>query len=238
MSARDQQSFGRSEPVETLDAYFDRWSRLHGDLDPRGSSLIRGWLTFAYRVAKPLTRTGLSPNGVTIAGVVVAGAVPLLCWIGINASNSVWLWLAVAVTALSGLLDNLDGAVAVISGRTTRGGYVLDSVADRFADAALLGALWVVGAPGWIVAGAVFIGFVQEYARARAAIVGVSEVGVVSISERPTRIVIAAVFLGLAAWAPYGVAASSWASIGATAAFATGLIGLAQVGLTLARRLR
>ena len=110
MSARDQQSFGRSEPVETLDAYFDRWSQLHGDLDPRGSSLIRGWLTFAYRVAKPLTRTGLSPNGVTIVGVVVAGAVPLLCWIGINASNSVWLWLAVAVTALSGLLDNLDGA--------------------------------------------------------------------------------------------------------------------------------
>lgn len=238
MSESNQQPFGQGVAVETLDAYFDRWSQLHGDLDPRSSWLIRGWLTFAYRVAKPLTRTGLSPNGVTVVGVVVALMVPLLSWTGITTSNSLWIWLAVAVTALSGLLDNLDGAVAVISGRTTRGGYVLDSVADRMSDAALLTALWIVGAPGWVVAGAVFVGFLQEYARARSAIVGVSEVGVVSISERPTRIVIVAVFLGLTAWAPYGVAASSWASIGAVAALATGLIGLAQVGFTLSRRLR
>ena len=35
---------------------------------------------------------------------------------------------------VSGIVDNLDRAVAVMSGRTTRWGYVLDSVVDRIAD--------------------------------------------------------------------------------------------------------
>ncbi len=234
----DKRKFDQQAPALTLDAYFQRWSALHGDIDPRESWLIRGWLKFAYGAAKPLTRVGMSPNGVTLLGVLVAVAVPLLAWQGASTLMSGWVWLAVAVTALSGLLDSLDGAVAVITGRTTRGGYVLDSVADRISDAALLSALWVLGAPGWIVAAAVFIGFLQEYARARAGLVGVSEVGVVSVSERPTRIVIVAVFLGLAAWGIYGVAASTWATLGAAAALVVGLIGLTQVAFALSRRLR
>ncbi len=229
---------GRQQPVDSLDDYFDRWSQLHGDVDPRASWLIRGWLGVAYRCAKPLTALGLSPNGVTVIGVLVAALVPVLAWLGSNSSSSAWLWAALVVTVLSGLLDNLDGAVAVITGRTSRAGYVLDSVADRVSDVALLAALWVIGAPGPLVAGAVLIGFVQEYARARSTAAGVSEVGVVSISERPTRIVIVAVFLGLSAWAPYGIAASSWATYGAWLAAAVALIGLVQVTVALARRLR
>lgn len=229
---------GRQQPVDSLDDYLDRWSQLHGDVDPRASWLIRGWLGVAYRCAKPLTALGLSPNGVTVIGVLVAALVPVLAWLGSNSSSSAWLWAALVVTVLSGLLDNLDGAVAVITGRTSRAGYVLDSVADRVSDVALLAALWVIGAPGPLVAGAVLIGFVQEYARARSTAAGVSEVGVVSISERPTRIVIVAVFLGLSAWAPYGIAASSWATYGAWLAAAVALIGLVQVTVALARRLR
>ena len=147
----------------------------------------------AYRCAKPLTAIGLSPNGVTVVGVLVAAVVPLLAWRGVATASSVWLWAALVVAVVTGLLDNLDGAVAVISGRTSRAGYVLDSVADRFSDALLLGSLWVLGAPGLLVALTIFVGFVQEYARARAGAAGISEVGVVSISERPTRIVIVSV---------------------------------------------
>lgn len=234
----DRKQFGQQPPVTSLDGYFDRWAQLHGELDPRGSKLIRSWLTVAYRTAKPLTRTGLSPNGVTVVGVLVAALVPLLVWAGVEQGASGWIWLAVAVAALSGMLDNLDGAVAVITGRTTRGGYVLDSVADRLSDALLLGALWIAGAPGLLVVAALTVGFIQEYARARAAVAGVSEVGVVSISERPTRVAIVAVFIGLVAWAPYSVAGSTWATIGAVAAFLTALIGLGQVWFALAARLR
>lgn len=233
-----QDEVGQRPPVTSLAGYFDRWSQLHGDLDPRSSWLIRTWLTVAYRVAKPLTRTGLSPNGVTIVGVAVAACVPLLVWLGTHRDAAGWIWFAVAVTAISGMLDNLDGAVAVITGRTTRGGYVLDSVADRLSDALLLCALWLAGAPGLLVTATLVIGFLQEYSRARAAAVGVSEVGVVSISERPTRVAIVAVFLGLAAWAPYEVASSNWAAVGAAAACVVAAIGLLQVWVALGSRLR
>jgi CDP-diacylglycerol--glycerol-3-phosphate 3-phosphatidyltransferase len=138
---------------------------------------------------------------------------------------------------LTGLLDNLDGAVAVITGKTSRWGYLLDSVVDRFSDAALLLALWLAGAPGPVVVAAGFFGFAQEYSRARAAAAGVSEVGVVSISERPTRVIIVAVFLALAAWAPYGLSAGEWASIGAAAAAVVAAFSFFQVLLKLRSRL-
>ena len=47
---------------------------------------------------------------------------------------------------LAGLLDNVDGAVAVLTGRATAWGAVLDAVADRVGDLALVGALLLAGA--------------------------------------------------------------------------------------------
>lgn len=233
----DGQRFEAQDPVTSLDGYFDRWSQLHGGVDPRGTLLIRGWLTFAYVIARPVTALGVSPNLVTAVGLLVAACVPALAWVGVTSSTAVWLWVALLVCVMSGLLDSLDGAVAVVSGRTTRAGYVFDSVADRLSDALLLAALWVLGAPGPLVVAAVLIGFLQEYSRARAAGVGVNEIGVVSISERPTRIVIVAVFLGICALAPYGVSVDSWATVGAWLAAAVAVVGLVQVSVALARRL-
>lgn len=229
---------GPGAEATTREEYFNRWSQLHGGVDPRASWLIKIWLSFAYSVARPMTRMGLSPNGVTGLGLLVAAAVPLLAWQYTGSGQAWWLVLAIVATVLTGLLDNLDGAVAVISGRTTRWGYVLDSIADRLSDAALLAALWALGAPGPLVVLAGLAGSIQEYARARAAAIGVSEVGVVSISERPTRVIIVAVFFALAAWSPYGIDAAGWATIGAWAALGAALIGAAQVCLTLRTKLR
>lgn len=233
-----EQLYESGDPVDSRDGYFERWSQLHGGVDPQDSWLIRGWLTFAYSVARPLTAVGISPNGVTVLGILVAACVPLCVWSAVSSSTTWLLWLALIVTVLTGLLDNLDGAVAVISGRTSRAGYVLDSVADRLSDALLVGSLWILGAPGLLVAAVVFVGFVQEYARARAAAVGVSEVGVVSISERPTRVVIVAVFLGLCALAPYGISIATWAALGAWLGFVVAVFGLIQVAVALTSRLR
>ncbi len=229
--------YGPAAAATTLEQYFHRWSELHGGVDPRTSPLIRVWLTFAYGLARPMTRIGLSPNGVTGIGLVIAIAVPLLAWQYTRTEQSWWLVVAVVFTAATGLLDNLDGAVAVISGRTTRWGYVLDSIADRISDVSLLVALWVLGAPGWVVVAAGFAGSIQEYARARAAGLGVAEVGVVSISERPTRVIIVAVFIGLASWSPYGIDTAGWASIGAWLALAVAVVGVCQVFATLRKRL-
>ena len=58
--------------------------------------------------------------------------------------------LAVVLVVVSGLLDGLDGAVAVLTDRATRWGHVLDSLVDRCSDGLYLVALWLVGAPAGV----------------------------------------------------------------------------------------
>jgi CDP-diacylglycerol--glycerol-3-phosphate 3-phosphatidyltransferase len=76
-----------------------------------------------------------------MSAVLVSLAAAALAWL-----DGRWLILAALVVVLSGLLDNLDGAVAVLTGRSTRWGYVLDSTADRVSDLAYVGALLLAGA--------------------------------------------------------------------------------------------
>jgi len=140
------------------------------------------------------------------------------------------------VVAASGLLDNLDGAVAVMTGRTTRRGFVLDSVCDRIADAGYCAALWLAGAPAGLAVAGAALAWLHEYTRARAAVAGMPDVGVVTVSERPTRVIVAAMFLLGAALHPS--AAASWATAGSAAWLVVGLVGAAQLAVTVTRRLR
>lgn len=214
----------------TRDEYFDRWSDLHGGYDPRGSRLTHGWLSLAYAAARPLVALRVPPDLVTLFGALVSAAAVGLAWLGGR-----WVLAAAVVVALSGLVDNLDGAVAVVTRRTTRWGYVLDSVVDRVSDALYLVALWVVGAPGWVcVAGGVLMGL-QEYARARAVGAGMREIGVVTVWERPTRVIATAMFL-LGAGIYVG-ASEGWVTAGAAAWVGLGVVGLTQLLVTVRRRL-
>lgn len=210
--------------------YFRRWSALHGGVAVEANTVIKSWLSLAYAVALPLTRVGLTANALTYLGIAFSIFVAVCAGMG-------WLWIAVLVAVIAAFMDNLDGAVAILTGNATRRGYVLDSVADRISDAAFLVALWLAGASGIAVVAAGFLAFLQEYLRARAGAAGVSEVGVVSFAERPTRIIIVTVYLGLAAWAPYGLTGPQWASMGALLLGVVCLIGLIQVGIVLRNRL-
>ena len=103
--------------------------------------------------------------------------------------------LAGLVVAVSGLLDNLDGAVAVLSSRTSGWGFLIDSLVDRLSDAAYLVAFWLLGCAGWVcVVAGVALGLL-EYARARAGNAGLPGVAVITVGERPTRLIIASTFL-------------------------------------------
>lgn len=226
---KDRANLGAAEPAKSRAQYLIRWSQLHGGVDPGASRIIGGWLAMSYAVGKPVARVGFSPNVITSLGPLVAASVPLLVWLGTDSSQSGWLWLAVLMCAVAGLVDSLDGVVAVITGRTSAWGYVYDSVADRISDCAMLSALWFAGAPGGVVVGAGILTFTQEYSRARAGAGGMSEVGVISIWERPTRIIVVAVFVGLCAWAPYGISSTRWATFGAALALVLSLVGLTQV---------
>lgn len=105
--------------------------------------MVRAWLRFAYHVGYVLGRLRVSPTAVTVAGVLLCFCVPLLVTRPGNGP-----FLGALFVLLAAVADSVDGAVAVVTGRTTRLGYVYDSVADRLGEVAWLLAFWLVGAPG------------------------------------------------------------------------------------------
>src|SRR5947199_158108 len=94
-----------------------------------------------------------------------------------------WLIAAGLLVGLSGLLDSLDGALAIATGRASRRGFVLDSAVDRLTEAAYATALWVAGAPGWLAAAFGALCWLPDYLRARAGQAGVTETGAISVCE-------------------------------------------------------
>lgn len=215
------------EGLTGREAYFDGWAGLHGGYDPRSNVLVRGWLSLAYVLAGPLARARVAPDLLTVLGVLVATGAAALA-----TGGGWWLLGGALAVVLSALLDNLDGAVALLTGRTTRWGHVLDSVADRVSDVLYAVALWAAGAPGELCAAGAALMFLQEYARARAAAGGMAEVGVVTVWERPSRVIVTAAFLATAA-----ALGDPWPALGASAWVGLGAVGLVQLLVVVRRRL-
>ena len=209
------------------EGYLDGWQQLHGGYDPRSNVLVRGWLTGAYAVARPFAAARVPPDVVTVAGVLVSAAA-----IAPALAGGWWLLLAAAVVVLAGLLDNVDGAVAVLTGRASARGEVLDSVADRVGDLLFLGVLLAAGAPLSVCAAGGALMLLQEYLRARAAAAGMTDVGVVTVWERPTRVIVTAAFLASAA-----LLGNPWPTLAAWAWVGLGVVGLGQLALVVRRRL-
>jgi CDP-diacylglycerol--glycerol-3-phosphate 3-phosphatidyltransferase len=196
------------------------------------SGPVRRWLRVTWRLGGPLAALGVPASAVTLAGVLVAfaGVVPA-------ALSSDLAWLAGLCVLASGTLDGVDGAVAVLSGRATRWGAVLDSAADRVSELAFAAVLYALGAEPWWCLAALAATWLLEYLRARAAAVGMAGIGVVTVGERPTRVLVVALFClgapvveavagaGTAAWVTG--AAGSWAVLS--------LIGLGQLGVVVRR---
>lgn len=212
------------------EAYLASWSRLHGGYDPSRSRLVLGWLRGAYALARPLVAARVSADAVTLGAVALAAGAVVLC-----AQGGRWVVLGAVVAGMSGVLDGIDGAVAVIGGRTGPWGAVLDSVADRVSDTLLLLALWVVGAPAWACLAAGVLAFVGEYARARAGGLGSTDIAVVTVGERPTRVAVTAMFLLVAGVFPGGAVA--WATAGASLLVLLAVVALCQLLPALRRRL-
>ena len=208
--------------------YLDRWSQLHGGVTPTG--VIGGWLRLNHALGRPLVRLGVPPDVITLTGLGLAVLV-----LPSAAGGGRWPLLAVATIVLAALMDSLDGAVAVLSGRISRRGAVLDGACDRLADTCFIAALGLAGAPiGWCLAGGL-VAMLHEQVRAGARVAGMQEVGVVTVSERPTRVILTAMFLlgaGL-----YPGSAGEWASAGASAWTVIGIAGFAQLCVVVARRL-
>lgn len=184
----------------TWDEYANKWARLHGGFDPRmATTSVRRWLLMSYHLGCLLSRLHVRPTAVTVFGVLLCVGVPVA--IVSSPPGPVGLVVAAGFVLLAAIADSIDGAVAVVTGRTTRLGYVYDSLADRVGEVCWLIAFWLVGAPGLLVVAAGALSWMHEYTRARSVSAGMKEIGTVTVGERPSRVSVAVVGLLVAALA-------------------------------------
>ncbi len=136
-------------------------------------------------VARFLAALGVSPNAITLAGLLAACVSAYLLGTGSLA-------LGGAVLLAAGTLDLFDGAVARLTGRASKFGALLDSTADRVSEAVVLLGLLVFYLNESSTAGAVLTfasmvgSMMVSYVRARAEGLGAHWTG--GVMTRPERV--------------------------------------------------
>jgi len=157
------------------DEFFSTWRKLHGDANISG--IVKGWLSISHVVVKPLAKARVTPNVLTITGLFFG----VLLY-----ANAETFWAPVLLV-LSLICDGIDGSLAIITNKSTKWGAILDSTIDRFTEIFWVLALYKIGADLKLLIIVLLAASLQEYIRARAAGLGVSEVGIITFAERPVR---------------------------------------------------
>ena len=159
----------------TKDEFFLAWSKLHGDA--KVSGIVKGWLSISFTVSKALAKIRVTPNALTILGLVFG----ILLYMN---SNAIW---APLILVISLICDGVDGSLAIITRQSSKWGALLDSVVDRVTEVFWVLALYSLGVDSKILITVLILASTQEYLRARAGGVGLKQVGVVTVAERPVR---------------------------------------------------
>jgi len=138
-------------------------------------------------LARGLARSGITPNQVTVAGLVITlVAVPLIMLDHLRLAGAVFL--------LGSAVDMLDGALARAQARTSPFGAFLDSTLDRVSEGMVLAAVaWHFAALGDPRAAAAVVlallgGMLTSYMRARAEALGLAGTG--GWLARPERVIL------------------------------------------------
>ena len=152
---------------------------------------------FTTPAARILSKTGVTPNMLTVTGFLVSIAAAVLI-------AKEYFLAGGLVILLAGAFDLLDGPLARATGKTTRFGAFLDSTLDRLSEAAVIAgilAYYAYHEGTWesMLAYATFVGSVMvSYLRARAEGLGVKcEVGIFTRAE---RVVVMSIGLIVAPW--------------------------------------
>ena len=186
----------------------------------RESGLGRAYYRRLEAWVLPLVeRTGLSPSGLSLLGVLAAALVPAAFWLHPFAG--------VVCMLVSGVLDNLDGLLSRARSSTGPYGEFLDSTLDRIADVFFLTGFWVLlwGVTDLavfgtlLVLGCLAVTLLVGYTKERIESLGVTCTG--GIFGRPERVILLLVlgsavgvfpgqaerilFLGLGAYLVLGV---------------------------------
>jgi len=151
---------------------------------------VQSWISLEAEVA---VKTGLTPNQISALGVIFATVSGLLYWLAGTTLNEHWFTLMILAPIfilISGFCDALDGALARLHGQTTIFGGFLDSLLDRYADAAIYIGI-IMGRLCDIEWGVIALvgSLLVSYARARSEAAGI-KMETVGIAERADRLLI------------------------------------------------
>lgn len=158
------------------------------EMESRPTTPLTGmWmrLYFAW-VMRPLWSTaiksGLPPNAITTLSMLLSTASGISLAAGRFALGG-WLYI------FSGILDVLDGRLARTTGKATASGAALDSILDRYADAAVMVGLAWFYRDSWVLMAALIAlvgSSLVPYIRAKAEASGVTmrDIGLMQRAER------------------------------------------------------
>jgi archaetidylinositol phosphate synthase len=141
--------------------------------------------------ARVAHKIGFTPNIISAIGVILAflSAVAYAGW----QNRPPYLLLATALLLLSGFCDALDGVVARLFQEATAFGGFLDSLLDRYADAAVYTGIIVGGLCYPVLGLTALIGsLLVSYSRAKAEAAGM-KIESVGFAERAERMIILAI---------------------------------------------
>ncbi|MGC9454283.1 MAG: CDP-alcohol phosphatidyltransferase family protein [Phycisphaerae bacterium] len=169
-------------------------------------------------IARVLVRLGVSPNTLSVAGLVITLATSACLILGAghrfawdldgSDGRSAYLFIAMLLLLCGFACDMLDGAVARIGGKATPFGAFLDSTLDRFSDFAIFGGIAVHYATAEpanltfvsLALLALVNAYMISYTRARAEdLIPECKVGYWQRGERSTAVLLAAAFYNMPA---------------------------------------
>ena len=162
-------------PIMRKNDFLNHWSRLHGNAPVAG--VVKAWLSISFNLARILCKLKISANLLTLSGLLFA---VLLYIFGKEVWSPIFL-------VLSLMADGIDGSMAIISGKASKFGALLDSVVDRISEALWVLVLYKIGIDQEVLLLIVIMAFIQEYLRSRSGGLGLTDIGVVTIAERPVR---------------------------------------------------
>lgn len=177
------------------------------EMRERGHSVVLGaWLRDAFAwLMQPLLsamiRLGIAPDAVSCLSVLIAIAA------GIAAAFGEFT-LAGALYLIAGLCDYFDGRLARVTGAASTRGAALDSILDRYSEAAvIIGLAWYYRQHWVLLVLLLFLAgsFLVPYIRAKGESLGLSMA--VGLMQRPERVVILGIAMMLSALVDYFLSA-------------------------------
>ncbi len=148
------------------------------------SNLQKRYYVLAGKIALPLVKAGVSPNHITVVGMLLSFVSGMLFATGSIFLGGFVLWL-------SAIMDPIDGTVARLSGKASRFGALFDSTLDRYSEFFVFFGLMYYFNSGWMfimVMLALMGSIMVSYVKARAEGLGQKEVR--GLMQRPERIIL------------------------------------------------